>query len=157
VCHFILQMKWVEPMSAFLLYFGRSVSPCLLLDDFFCSSLESQEMERKLRSAKKDGGTSEHSGDSWEHLLNDSAKMHLQIFRETGFDQNRIWDLDHNPLKRPRTSRKGGIMQTLTSHGTLWNECLGRPLTALETALSCLHVHLCICVFVSICIDAVKS
>ena len=71
MCHFILQMKWVEPMSDFLFYFGRSVSPCLLLDDFFCSSLESQEMERKLRSAKKDGGTSEYSGDSWEHLLNE--------------------------------------------------------------------------------------
>ena len=90
MCHFILQMKWVEPMSEFLFYFGRSVSPCLMLDDFFCSSLESQEMERKLRSAKKDGGTSEYSGDSWEHLLNDSAKMHLQIFRESGFDPNRI-------------------------------------------------------------------
>ena len=158
-CHFILQMKWVEPMSEFLHYFGRSVSPCLMLDDFFCSSLESQEVELALRSAKKDGGQSEckEGLDSWEHLLSDSAKSHLQIFRETNFDPSMIWDLDHNPLKRPRTSRKGGKMQTLTSHGTLWSESLGRPLTALETALSCLHVHLCICLFVHICIGAVKS
>ena len=153
-------MKWVEPVNDFLLYFGRTVSLDITLDNFFCGTQASQEVELKLKTAKKDKvepNDDEEKAGSWEHTLSDSSRMHLQMFRDMGFETDKIWDLDHNPAKRPRTSRRGGIMQTLTSHGTLWSERLGRPLTALETVVSCPHVRWFVCMFVRLCIAAVKS
>jgi hypothetical protein len=158
VCLHKEKMKWVEPMEDFLFYFGRECSESLSLSDFFCGGSASQDLEQMIMRRKREArakGRQERQArqgfddsvdndsvvisgqqSSWEATLAPNQKLHLSLFREHGFDPQRIWDLDHNPIKRPRTSRKSGVIQTLTSHGTLWCEELLRPLSALETVMA---------------------
>ena len=143
--HFCSQVVFVGDVENYYQQVGHT--PMLSFLDLFC--LDSGEIADEFEACYE-SRVCPVDADSWEELLLPSHRQRREIYRRQTDERlamglasahhSHVYDLDQNPLKRPRISSgvqgESSALFALTDHGTLCCDDFWRWLSSLEWVIS---------------------